>query len=53
MVLYELFRLEESDIEELCQMLRESNYTKNEFASKYFKEQSKNRQEYLLFELLK
>lgn len=49
LISYEKF--DESDINELHQKLAENNYTENEFASKYFKEQSKNRQEYFLFEL--
>jgi len=41
----------ESDIQELSQMLMENNYSENKFASKHFKEKTKNKQEYLLFEL--
>ena len=49
LISYEKF--DESDINELRQMLAENNYTENEFTSKYFKKQTKNRQEYFLFEL--
>lgn len=42
----------ESDGQELHQILAENNYKVNGFASKFFKEQTKNRQEYFLFELL-
>lgn len=39
------------DVQELQQILTESHYTINEFASKHFKETTKNKQEYFLFEL--
>ncbi len=45
--------LDDCNIEELCQMFADSNYSENEFVSKYFKEKTKNRQEYFLFELKK
>ncbi len=41
----------EYDFQELTQSLTENHYTLNKFAYEYIKEQTKNRQEYFLFEL--